>query len=214
MQQPGRVSRLPSNHSCAGPKPAPGPRQVVHKRPPSSCSCHPRSINPPVSSDSSRARSNLIWPLYACRSSRMRQLGIIAVDRLADPSPRTLPLCCLGGRSSPVILSQTPAPIGKHSKMRNPFFPLLKSLPALASPSSVAAAEQRPYFRGRVPTLWFGRSRQRLDIHARGIICVPCGADCADDPFHKTSRSPDKGAVERHPGTLPVHCHRSPPVIQ
>jgi hypothetical protein len=75
----------------------------------------------------------------------------------------------------------------------------------------VAAAEQPPYFRGRVPTLWFGRSRQRLDIHALGIICVPCGADCADDPFHKTSRSPDKGAVERHPGTLPVHCHRSPP---
>jgi hypothetical protein len=150
------------------------------------------------------ARRNPIWPLHACRSSRMRQLDVIAVDRLADPSPRTL-RTLLPGLPLPSRDSVADACTDRQTLQdAQSIFPLLKSCSLWPRARPCAAAEQRPYFRGRVPTLWFGRSRQRLDIHALGIICVPCGADCADDPSHKTSRSPDKGAVERHPGTLPV----------
>jgi hypothetical protein len=157
--------------------------KVVHKRPQSSCICHPRSINPPYRL-TPRARTNLIWPLHACRSSRMKKLDFIAVD--LRPAHSHSLFCCLQ-RPSPVIPSQTSAaPIGYRLMRTHPFLsgsslvvvhslstrsPATLSAQAHGPPIPAEQLQAMPFFRGRVPTLWFGRQSTRT--HA-AQICVPC----------------------------------------
>jgi hypothetical protein len=82
IEQGDIVSCSLSNQGSLRPRACSMSKTELHKRPPSSCIYHSRSINSSVSSDSSKT---LIWPLNACRSSRIKTLGFIAVDFQRGP---------------------------------------------------------------------------------------------------------------------------------
>jgi hypothetical protein len=162
----------------------------LHKRPPSSCIDHARSINPPPYRLTPRARNNLIWPLPACRSCRMKKLDFIAA------------CCCCVSRDSVCP--------DRHTVDAQLIFNFLARPWPLVAPLSLSQLSklQPSPSPGIVfyAVVWPSEDQNSSHVKACGL---PCGhrhrhtytlslSFCVDDPFHKTFRCPDKGAV----GTL------------